>query len=181
MQLQTTYLLEAMRMTVPSGVTDELKCPSFGLLKPLNVSIMCQRWTVAPSLWLGLANIVPVLILIPICDRLVYPCIRFAMLKRMAAGKLFLFLSIVVAIAVEAVRHNQLASHLQNGTFLTLNAIPFHTGTTTRLHVASPMSILWIMPQYFLFAFAEVLANITGKTNTLNMHGSDLTYVILYQ
>ena len=153
-----------MRMTVPPGFTEN--CPSLGPIQSLNISsevIKCQLWTVPPSLWLGLANIVPVLILIPICDRLVYPCVRFAMLKRMAAGKFFLFLSILVAITVEVVRHNQLSSEFHSGTSITVNAIPFHTGTTTSLHVASPMSILWIMPQYFLFAFAEVLANITGK------------------
>ena len=153
-------------MTVPQGSVQNCTqnlLTNTHFFENVTRRIECQLWKVVPSLWLALANIVPVLILIPIFDRLVYVCFRIKMFKRMAIGKFFLFISIVVAIAVEGVRHRKLSDHfaMPNSTIV-INAIPFHTESTATFHTASPLSIFWITPQYFVFAFAEVLASITG-------------------
>ena len=126
-------------------------------------SIECRLWNILPSVWIALTNFLPVLILIPLVDRLLYVSCVPKMLKRIAIGKVFLLASILVAIAVEAVRINRLLDHFnaQNSTIV-INAIPFHTKSATTFHNASPLSILWITPQYTLFAVAGVFGRITG-------------------
>ena len=126
-------------------------------------TIECRLWNFLPSVWIALTNVLPVLILIPLVDRLLYVSCRLKMLKRITIGKVFLLASILVAIAVEVVRFQRLLGHFeaQNSTIV-INAIPFHTKSATTFHNASPLSILWITPQYTLFAFAGVFGRITG-------------------
>ena len=161
-------------MVVPPACTNS-ECSFLGTLtineffNSSNVILDCQLWKVPASLWLGVANVLPILVLIPICDRLIYPCFKSPMLRRMAAGKVFIFLSIAVAITVEVLRHHQLINVFNEAkdgnASIFVNAIPFHGDTTIRFRVASPMSVGWILPQYILFAFAKVLASITGMIN----------------
>ena len=176
-------------MVVPQGCTNS-ECPFLGMVtineffNSSTIILDCQLWKVPASLWLGIANILPILLLIPICDRLIYPCLKSPMLRRMAAGKVFIFLSISVAITVEVLRQHQLINAFNEAkdgnTSIIVNAIPFHGDTTIRFHVASPMSIGWILPQYFLFAFAEVLASITGVLFMLLMYHNTLSYRYIY-
>lgn len=159
-------------MTVPLGTFENctaslLSSTSFfeGLNTNVTHQIECQLWNnMPPSLWMGLTNVAPILILIPLVDRILYVCYRPSMLKRMAVGKAFLFVSLLVAIGVEAARVNVLWNHFstKNSTIV-INAIPFHTKSTITFHIASPLYIFWIAPQYFLFVFAEILGKITGE------------------
>lgn len=156
-------------MTVPPGTFENCTArlqSSTTFFEGLNTThqIECQLWNIPPSLWMGLTNIVPTLIMIPLVDRIFYVCFRPSMLKRMAVGKVFLFVSLAVAIVVETARAHSLWNHFKTeGSTIVINAIPFHTASTTTFHTASPLSIFWIAPQYSLFVFAEVLGNITGE------------------
>ena len=158
-------------MTVPLGTFENctaslLSSTSFFEGLYTTRQIECQLWNnMPPSLWMGLTNVAPILILIPLVDRILYVCYRPSMLKRMAVGKVFLFVSLAVAIGVEVARVNLLWNHFlidQNSTIV-INAIPFHTQSTITFHIASPLYIFWIAPQYFLFVFAEILGKITGE------------------
>ena len=84
------------------------------------------------------------------------------MLMRIGIGKLFLLLSIIISIGVESHRLDTLGHSLRGNDSLLISAIPFHTGSSTTLHVASPVPTQLIIPQFLFFAFAEVLSNITG-------------------
>ena len=184
MQLVTTYLLEGIRMTVPGGTyTDctEMLYSSTHFFDNFNHSVECHEWRIPPSLWMTTTSIIPTLILIPLVDRLLYVSCRPKMLKRIAAGKVFLLLSIVVAIPVEIVRLTQLWDQFdneENNSTIIINAIPFHTKSSMTFHVASPLSIAFIMPQYILFGFTVVLAKITGLNTNPNQALS--LYLFLY-
>ncbi len=155
-------------MKLPDGYHEH--CPEGVAPSPAvnNRNMDCHFWKVSPAVWLAFANIIPVLVLLPLLDRLIYPCFvghAPSMLTRIAIGKVFLLLSIAVAIGLETYRTHELFDVLadKNGTIV-INAIPFHTGSSTTLHVASPVSINHIVPQYLLFAFADVLSSVTGET-----------------
>ena len=174
MQLLTTYLLEGIRMTAPNGAYEDCTTrllSSTHFFDNATHHIECQKWTVPPSLWMALTTYVPLLILIPLLDRLCYVSCRPKMLKRIAIGKIFLLTSILVAIAVEIVRFNRMWEQFEKSeSTIVVNAIPLHTESSTTFHVASPLSILCLTPQYCLFAFAEVFASITGKLEPSTIH-----------
>lgn len=154
--------MEAMRMSQSDGLYED--CPE-GVAPSMTVK--CQFWKLSPAVMVAFANIIPVLFLLPLLDRLIYPCLFSQtppMLTRIAVGKVFLLISIAIAIGIEVNRVNQLARVLKDSNeTLVINAIPFHTGSSTTLHVASPVPIGQIVPQYFLFAFADVLSSVTGE------------------
>lgn len=166
LQLLTTYLLEGIRMTVPHGSFDDcttLLRSNTHFFDNITQHMECHMWNVPPSLWIVLTNFVPILFLIPLVDRILYVSFRPKMLKRIAVGKFFLLLSILVAIVVEIVRLHELWEHFEReSSIIVINAIPFHTKSATTFHTASPLSILWITPQYLLFAFAEIFASVSG-------------------
>ena len=124
-------------------------------------SVECHKWSIPPSFWMASASFVPILVLIPLVDRLFYVSCRPKMLKRIAAGNIFLLLSILVAVPVEIARMEKLWDQFTHGAVV-INAIPFHTASATTFHLASPLSIASIMPQYILFGFTKVFAKITG-------------------
>ena len=153
-------------MKQPEGFYGECPDEVVPLKSEVNRTVDCQFWKLPPSLWLAIANILPVLVLVPLVDRVVYPCLAGyspTMLTRIAIGKVFLVMSIIVATGIEWYRIKALADQLNSEESLVINAIPFHTGSSTTLHVAPPVAIELIMPQYLLFAIADVLCNITGK------------------
>ncbi len=178
--------MEAMRMKLPDGYYES--CPD-ELLAPLQTVIKrpmeCQLWKLSPSVWLTFANIIPVMLLLPILDRFVYPCFfgqTPSMLKRITIGKIFLLLSIVVAIGIETYRMSELSHILKDREDkLVINAIPFHTGSSTTLHVASSASICLIVPQYLLFAFADVLSSVTGDLSLYNVYIQELVWLLYNQ
>jgi len=154
-------------MKLPAGWNASCPKPIIPTREEVNRTVNCEFWEIPPSLWLSIANIFPILIIVPLFDRIIYPCLRGyqpTMLKRIGFGKLFLLISIIVAIVVEIFRVQSLWQHLRGDNFLIINAIPFHTGSSTTLHVASPLNVALIIPQYLLFCFAEVLSNITGES-----------------
>ena len=167
MQLASTYFLEGVRMSVPRGTytnCTEAIYRSIDYSVNATYSIECHKWSIPPSFWMASASFVPILVLIPLVDRLFYVSCRPKMLKRIAAGNIFLLLSILVAVPVEIARMDKLWDQFTHGgnSTVVINAIPFHTASATTFHLASPLSIASIMPQYILFGFTKVFAKITG-------------------
>ena len=153
-------------MQVPKGFYKDCPIPKIPPNSDIGRDVECRLWSIPPSIWLTIANLIPVLLLIPLLDRIIYPILGGhspTMLMRIGIGKVFLLLSIIVAIGVESHRVIQLTESIRHNDSVIISAIPFHTGSSTTFHVASPAPIYLIIPQFLFFAFAEVLSNITGK------------------
>ncbi|KXJ17617.1 Solute carrier family 15 member 4 [Exaiptasia diaphana] len=109
-----------------------------------------------PVASLSVLAIVAALILIPIMDKLVYPCIRhtgfnFTLLRRIGTGMVFAASSLAVAGWVESKRRER----FENGH--TVYQTLFDKNIT-----ASDMSVFYQVPQFLLIATGDVLTLITG-------------------
>ncbi|XP_055210210.1 solute carrier family 15 member 3 isoform X2 [Gorilla gorilla gorilla] len=130
------------------------------LVKILPVMVtLVPYWMVyfqIPEAWLLLANVVVVLILVPLKDRLIDPLLLRckllpSALQKMALGMFFGFTSVIVAGVLEMERlhyihHNETVSQ-QIGEVL---------------YNAAPLSIWWQIPQYLLIGISEIFASIPG-------------------
>lgn len=129
-------------------------------------TVNCKYSHTPPEMSFGLGNLLTILVLIPLCDRLMYICLSgwkaLSMFGRITIGQIFLLLSIFTGLLVEVYRLIETNKVTHSPSVLNINAIPFHTESTLVFHVATPISACLILPQYFLFAFAEVFANITS-------------------
>jgi dipeptide/tripeptide permease len=99
------------------------------------------------------ANIITVLILIPLLDRIIYPWliqsnVNFTMLQKIGTGYFIVAFAMIVAGLIEIWRKE---SSLTN-----------HTSTCDSSIYLSELSILWQIPQYVLVGVSEVFASITS-------------------
>ncbi|KAI5278038.1 Solute Carrier Family 15 Member 3 [Manis pentadactyla] len=148
-QMQSTYVLQGLHLHIPDIFPDP----------PVNSSVALStqhsKYKI-PEAWLLLANVVVVLILVPVKDHLLDPLLLRckllpSALQKMALGMFFGFTSVIVAGFLEKERleyiyHNQTVSQ-QIG----LN-----------LYYAAPLSIWWQIPQYLLIGISEIFASIPG-------------------
>ena len=180
-QVQTTAMLQGLRMQPLSHIN----C-SDDLIKSLtpphssNVTVHCQKLSIPPPIGLALSNLFLLVLLIPLFDRVIYICLSgwkwLSMLGRIAIGKLFILATICMALVVEIVRRDY---HSQNEDTITVNSFSFHTISSTTLKLASPVTVMLLMPQYWLFAFAELFCNITGIINILSLSAIMKCHLIL--
>ena len=111
--------------------------------------------------WVFLINIVAVLLLIPLLDRIIYPlCLALTpgMFSRIGIGMFASFASISCALIVEAIRYSTLKSQPSQST-LEVNIF----ATLKNGVVSAPISVGVMAPQYVFQALAECLALITSK------------------
>ena len=108
-----------------------------------------------PIATLNDADIIIILILVPIMDRFIYPfingpngCCKFGMLKKIGVGYFILALAMIVSGLIEVWRKES----------LTLNI----TSTCDSSVYISDLSVLWQIPQYLLVGVSEVFASITS-------------------
>ncbi|XP_023071254.1 solute carrier family 15 member 3 [Piliocolobus tephrosceles] len=148
-QMQSTYVLQGLHLHIPNIFP----------ANPSNISMALRAqgssYTI-PEAWLLLANVVVVLILVPLKDRLIDPLLLRckllpSALQKMALGMFFGFTSVIVAGVLEMERlhyihHNQTVSQ-QIGEVL---------------YNAAPLSIWWQIPQYLLIGISEIFASIPG-------------------
>ena len=107
-----------------------------------------------PAASLSLFDIVIVLALIPIMDKVVYPIIRycgiqFTPLKRVGVGMLFSAASVLVAGIVEISRRKDEHRTLQN---------PFGKW----INASQDINIFYQAPQFLLIGTSEIFTSITG-------------------
>ncbi|XP_035669051.1 solute carrier family 15 member 5-like [Branchiostoma floridae] len=133
-QIPTTFFLQAMRLNLDVGST--------GIVLPIAA--------------LNLFAIIPILLLVPLMDRVVYPMlemcnIRPSPLKRMGAGHFLGLLAILVAAGMEIARKNV----IEEGGVVRqwLGGVPFN---------ASSINALWLGPQYLLVGTGEVFVMSSG-------------------
>ncbi|XP_017726253.1 PREDICTED: solute carrier family 15 member 3 isoform X3 [Rhinopithecus bieti] len=157
---QGACLLPDQRSPQPGASPQEDIANFQVLVKILPVMVtLVPYWMVyfqIPEAWLLLANVVVVLILVPLKDRLIDPLLLRckllpSALQKMALGMFFGFTSVIVAGVLEMERlhyihHNQTVSQ-QIGEVL---------------YNAAPLSIWWQIPQYLLIGISEIFASIPG-------------------
>ena len=110
-----------------------------------------------PVASLNVFEVIPLLILIPLVDKFVFPAIaycglRLTPLRKMGAGMLFAAASAGVAGWVEIWRKKSIR---ELGYF---HQHVFRAGTNV-----SQMSVFYQVPQYVLLGTGEVLVAVTGK------------------
>ncbi|XP_078660056.1 solute carrier family 15 member 5-like [Branchiostoma floridae x Branchiostoma belcheri] len=133
-QMPTTFFLQAMRLNLDVGST--------GIVLPIAA--------------LNLFAIIPILLLVPLMDRVVYPMlemcnVRPSPLKRMGTGHFLGLLAILVAAGAEIARKNV----IEDGGVVRqwLGGLPFN---------ASSVNALWLGPQYMLVGTGEVFVMSSG-------------------
>ncbi|XP_059959291.1 solute carrier family 15 member 3 [Mesoplodon densirostris] len=148
-QMQSTYVLQGLHLQIPDIFPDY----------PANRSAALRAQSGGykiPEAWLLLANVVVLLILVPVKDHLLDPLLLRckllpSALQKMALGMFFGFTSVIVAGVLEMERleyisHNQTVSQ--------------QIGQNT--YYAAPLSIWWQTPQYLLIGISEIFASIPG-------------------
>lgn len=146
------------------------------LLQQANgVAFHCQQSDKIPAVLFGAANLLPLLLIVPFYDRIIYTWLSgwkwFSMLTRMALGNLFIVASIFAVIAIETARVVLLSETLKGNETVPvlMNAISFRQGVTA-FEVASPLTVTYLSIPFLFFVFAEILSNITGKQYCMNSY-----------
>ncbi|XP_053416156.1 solute carrier family 15 member 3 [Nycticebus coucang] len=148
-QMQSTFVLQGLHLRIPNIFSANPATSSMAL------RVQGSSYTI-PEAWLLLANVVVVLILVPLKDHLIDPLLLRckllpSTLQKMALGMFFGFTSVIVAGVLEMERlryihHNETVSQ-QIG---------------KDLYYAAPLSIWWQIPQYLLIGISEIFASIPG-------------------
>ncbi|KAK7803038.1 hypothetical protein U0070_010598 [Myodes glareolus] len=145
-QMQSTYVLQGLHLHIPNI----FQTNSSLALRSENSNFRI------PEAWLLLANVVVVLVLVPVKDHLIDPLLLRckllpSALQKMALGMFFGFTSIIAAGVLEKER----LRYIKNN-----QTVPQLIGKD--LYYAAPLSIWWQIPQYLLIGISEIFASIPG-------------------
>ncbi|XP_037694321.1 solute carrier family 15 member 3 [Choloepus didactylus] len=148
-QMQSTYVLQGLHLHIPNIF------PASPTNGSVALSNQGSNYTI-PEAWLLLANVVVVLLLVPLKDHLIDPfLVRRKLLpsalQKMALGMFFGFTSVIVAGVLEMERLHYIH---QNKT------VSQQIGRD--VYYAAPLSISWQIPQYLLIGISEIFASIPG-------------------
>nr|XP_004667622.2 solute carrier family 15 member 3 [Jaculus jaculus] len=147
-QMQSTYVLQGLHLHIPN-IFRASPINSSGVLRAEN------NYRI-PEAWLLLANVVVVLILVPIKDHVIDPLLLRckllpSALQKMALGMFFGFTSVIVAGVLEKERLQYIAAN---------KTVSQQIGQD--LYYAAPLPIWWQIPQYLLIGISEIFASIPG-------------------
>ncbi|XP_030078089.1 solute carrier family 15 member 3 [Microcaecilia unicolor] len=146
-QMQSTYYLQGLHLHIPDIFRSQPSNHS---------SSRIDGGYTFPDAWLLMANVIVLLVLVPLKDRVIDPFLLQrkllpSALKRMALGMVFGFMSVVTAGILEKERlifvHN-------NQTVMQVIG--------TDQYTAADLPIWWQIPQYLLIGVSEVFASISG-------------------
>ncbi|CAM5119606.1 unnamed protein product [Eretmochelys imbricata] len=143
-QMQSTYYLQGLHLFIPNIFQHNKTGSSEGSSYAF------------PDAWLLLANVVVLLILVPLKDRVIDPFLVRrkllpSVLKRMALGMFFGLTSIIVAGTLETKR----LQYVKNN-----QTISQRIGKD--MYTAATLPIWWQIPQYLLIGISEIFASIPG-------------------
>ena len=169
-QIQSTAVTQHYKMSLFSWTN--CSQTSLAHLQDLagKINFTCQESPATPTILFIAAGFLPLLLLMPLYDRLIYSCLSgwkwFSMLSRMAVGNFFIVASVVSVAGVEGARMHQLASVLRgNHTPVVINIHSFHPGTDA-FDVASPLPEFYVLIPFLFFLFAQLFSNVTGENMT---------------
>ncbi|KAH0512722.1 Solute carrier family 15 member 3 [Microtus ochrogaster] len=145
-RMQSTYVLQGLHLHIPNF---------FRTNSSLALSTENSSYRI-PEAWLLLANVVVVLVLVPVKDHLIDPLLLRckllpSALQKMALGMFFGFTSIIAAGVLEKERLRYIKDN---------HTVPQLIGKD--LYYAAPLSIWWQIPQYLLIGISEIFASIAG-------------------
>ncbi|XP_077177234.1 solute carrier family 15 member 3 [Paroedura picta] len=148
-QMQSTYYLQGLHLYIPNIFQHSNSNNS-----ALSASV--SNGYTFPDAWLLLANVVFLLILVPLKDRVIDPFLAKrkllpSPLKKMAVGMIFGFASVIVAGFLETKR----LKYVHNN-----ETISQQIGKDD--YIAAPLLIWWQIPQYLLIGISEIFASISG-------------------
>ncbi|KAM4845188.1 solute carrier family 15 member 3 [Thomomys bottae] len=148
-QMQSTYVLQGLHLHIPN---------IFSASPTNSSSALTAQGTDyrIPAAWLLLANVVVVLILVPVKDHLLDPLLLRckllpSALQKMAVGMFFGFTSVIVAGVLERERLQYIAANQTVSQVIGKDE-----------YFAAPLSIWWQVPQYLLIGISEIFASIPG-------------------
>ncbi|KAJ1168589.1 hypothetical protein NDU88_000509 [Pleurodeles waltl] len=148
-QMQSTYYLQGLHLRLPSFFPNQ----NASNTSSLNSEEETYR---IPEAWLLMANVIVLLVLIPLKDRFIDPFLMRrnffpSALKRMALGMFFGLTSVFVAGILETERllyvHQELVVNQTIG---------------RDVYFAASLPIWWQIPQYLLIGISEIFASIPG-------------------
>lgn len=175
-QMETTFLVQGLHMRLylkgDHTVAENCTAPE-GIWKPDNKDLK-NRFSIAVA-WLSLFDVVLLILLIPVMDRVIYPWIRrkgwnFSMVTRIIIG---LGYAVVAMVCAGVVEHFRLKSYWKGNLGPGYNATSDSTKNccyrmipqelhSNVIYYAADMSILWQIPQYCLIGFSEIFTSIAG-------------------
>lgn len=164
-QLETTFLMQGLHMRL--SISYNQSNVQHGNDKGHSLSTNDNEFNIAIA-WLMLFDVIMLLFLIPIMDRIIYPWIRrkgwnFSMVKRMSIGLFFSMLAIIIAGVVEWQRLRGYWVLPENyNTTGNCNYTQIQQKIQDTTYNASTMSILWQIPQCALIGLSEIFTSITG-------------------
>ncbi|XP_071944057.1 solute carrier family 15 member 4-like [Antedon mediterranea] len=164
-QMQTTFLLQGLHMRA----TFKPNCVNIAN-STTNTSLMVTETSDSivptdckedpfsfPAAWLTIFNVITVLLLIPLMERVIYPFldkrnIHISLLKRIIIGMIFIMLAVICAGVLEIYRLRNVHDR-KNVWVQTI-------GTTQ--YYAAHLWIFWQILQYALIGISEVFTSIAG-------------------
>ncbi|XP_057583887.1 solute carrier family 15 member 3 [Hippopotamus amphibius kiboko] len=149
-QMQSTYVLQGLHLRIPNIF------PDYPANRSTALKTQSSSGYKIPEAWLLLANVVVLLILVPVKDHLLDPLLLRckllpSALQKMALGMFFGFTSVIVAGVLEMER----LEYIHNN-----QTVSQQIGQNT--YYAAPLSIWWQTPQYLLIGISEIFASIPG-------------------
>lgn len=148
-QMQSTYVLQGLHLQIPNIFPN---CPT-NRSETLRAQGSIYK---IPEAWLLLANVIVLLILVPVKDHLLDPLLLRckllpSALQKMALGMFFGFTSVIVAGILEMKRLEYISRN---------QTVSQQIGQD--MYYAAPLSIWWQTPQYLLIGISEIFASIAG-------------------
>ncbi|XP_029430554.1 solute carrier family 15 member 3 [Rhinatrema bivittatum] len=148
-QMQSTYYLQGLHLYIPDIFSGQPSNHSS------SYAAAAGNYTF-PDAWLLMANVIVLLVLVPLKDRVIDPFLLQrkllpSTLKRMALGMFFGLLSVIAAGILEKERLIYVHS---NQTVMQVIGKDEYT--------AAALPIWWQIPQYLLIGVSEIFASISG-------------------
>ncbi|XP_045171145.2 solute carrier family 15 member 4-like [Mercenaria mercenaria] len=171
-QMETTFLVQGLHMKLYTGTgyntTQSCTTRPDGIWNETPTKEASNRFSIAVA-WLTLFDVVLLIFLIPVLDRIIYPWIRqkgwnFTMVMRIMIGFAYALVAICVAGLVEHFRlKTYWESYRPNITNNTCcySMVPQQIQKGA-IYYAADMSIFWQIPQYTLIGFSEIFTSIAG-------------------
>lgn len=169
-QMETTFLLQGLHMNLYMNNYTVESCMNNSTDSSIPVDINSNNFSV-PAAWLSLFDIIFVILLIPVIDRLIHPWLQrrgysVTMMKRILIGMAYAVLAIVIAGIVEYFRYqkywdNSWVSENVTEKSCCYSMISQNIGVHEPYN-ASRLSIFYQIPQYSLIGVSEIFVSIAG-------------------